>query len=106
MSRGEDRKWDRKGQGMRSLLCRQSELIGVLHLMVYWQIMRCCGMKGMRIKEKERSAIEMYIRSISDILPKGKDIRSSYYTNRSDMRNIADITELYEIAFGDKNDCN
>nr|QNO41643.1 hypothetical protein AJMLGAKO_00021 [Methanosarcinales archaeon ANME-2c ERB4] len=44
-------------------------------------------MKGRKIKEKEGSAIVMYIRSTSDILPKGKDIR-----------NIADITKLCEIA--------
>ena len=41
----------------------------------------------------------MYIRSTSDILPKGKDIRNSYIPpNRNDMRNIADITKLSEIA--------
>jgi len=56
-------------------------------------------MKGRKIKEKEGSAIVMYIRSTSDILPKGKDIRNSYIPpNRNDMRNIADITKLCEIA--------
>jgi hypothetical protein len=36
--------------------------------------MRYCGMKGRKIEEKEGSAIEMYIRSTSDILPKGNDM--------------------------------
>ena len=53
----------------------------------------------MKIKEKGRSAIEMYIRSSSDILPKGKDIRSLYIPpNWNDIRSIADITELAEIG--------
>jgi hypothetical protein len=43
-------------------------------------------MKGMKIKEKKGSAIGRYMRSTSDILPKGKD-----------MRSIADITELSAI---------
>ena len=55
-------------------------------------------MKGRKIKEKEGSAIVMYIRSTSDILPKGKDIRNSYIPpNRNDMLNIADITKLSEM---------
>jgi len=55
-------------------------------------------MKGRKIKEKEGSAIVMYIRSTSDILPKGKDIRNSYIPpNWKDMRNIADITKLGDI---------
>jgi hypothetical protein len=44
-------------------------------------------MKGRKIKEKGGSAIVMYIQSTSDILPKGKDIRS-----------IVDITKLYDIG--------
>jgi len=56
-------------------------------------------MKGRKIKEKEGSAIVMYIRSTSDILPKGKDIRNSYIPpNWKDMRSIADITKLGEIG--------
>jgi hypothetical protein len=44
------------------------------------------------------SAIVMYLRSTSDILPKGKDIRNSYIPpNRNDMQNIADITKLSVI---------
>ncbi|NQE06615.1 hypothetical protein C5S32_12165 [ANME-1 cluster archaeon GoMg1] len=55
-------------------------------------------MKGRKIKEKEGSAIVMYIRSTSDILPKGKDIRNSYIPpNWNDMRCIADITKLNSI---------
>jgi len=55
-------------------------------------------MKGRKIKEKGGSAIVMYLRSTSDILPKGKDIRNSYIPpNRNDMRNIADITKLNSI---------
>jgi len=51
----------------------------------------------------------MYIRSTSDILPKGKDIRNLYIPpNWNDMRNIADITKLNEIGGkgckGSKND--
>ena len=56
-------------------------------------------MKGMKIKEKEGSAIEMYIRSSSDIMPKWEDIRSSYIPpNWNDMRSIVDITGLGEIV--------
>jgi hypothetical protein len=62
--------------------------------MVHWQILKGFGMKGEEIKEEERTAIGMCIQN-SYILP-----------NRNDMRSIVDITELYEIAFGDKNDCN
>jgi hypothetical protein len=55
-------------------------------------------MKGRKIKEKGGSAIVMYLRSTSDILPKGKDIRNSYIPpNRNDMQNIADITKLSVI---------
>ena len=62
-------------------------------------------MKGKKIEEIEGSDIGMYIGSTSDIQP--KDIRNSYILpNWNDMRSIKDITELYEIAFGDKNDCN
>ena len=40
----------------------------------------------------------MYIRSTSDILPKRKDIRSSYISpDWNDMRSIVDITKLAEI---------
>ena len=49
--------------------------------------MRYSRMKGRKIKEKEGAAIGWYIRSTSDILPKGKH-----------MRSIADITELYDIS--------
>jgi hypothetical protein len=41
-------------------------------------------MNGRNIKEKEGSAISMYIRSTSDILPNLGE----------DMRSIADITKL------------
>jgi len=41
----------------------------------------------------------MYIRSTSDILAKGKDIRNSYIPpNRNDMRNIVDITKLSAMS--------
>jgi hypothetical protein len=41
----------------------------------------------------------MSIRSTSDIVPKGKDIRNSYLPpNWKDTRSIADITELGEIG--------
>ena len=44
---------------------------------------------------------EMYIRSTSDILPKGKDIRNSYIPpNWNDMRSIADIPKLSDILLG------
>ena len=40
----------------------------------------------------------MYIRSTSDILPKRKDIRSSYISpDWNDMRSIVDITKLSEM---------
>jgi hypothetical protein len=48
-------------------------------------MMRYCGMRGRKIKEKGRSAIERYIRNIADINQKSNDIR------------IADITELSEM---------
>ena len=76
-----------------------SEPVVLLHLMVHRQMMRYCGMKGMKIKEKEGSAIGMYIRSTSDIVP--KNTRNSYIPpNWNDMRSIADITESYAIDFG------
>lgn len=50
-------------------------------------------MKGRKIKEIEGSAIGMYIRSTSDIMPKESDMPPNW----NDMRIIADITELYEI---------
>ena len=52
-------------------------------------------MKERKIKEKEGSVIVIYIRSTSDITPKWED-----------MRSIADITKLGEIATlsGNKND--
>lgn len=49
--------------------------------------MRYSRRKGRKIKGKEGSAIGRYIRITSDILPKGKD-----------MRSIADIRELYETS--------
>lgn len=49
--------------------------------------MRDSRRKGRKIKWKEGSATGRYIRSTSDILPKGKD-----------MRSIADIKELYDIS--------
>ena len=56
-------------------------------------------MRGRKIKEKEGSAIGRYIRSTSDILLKGKDMRNSYRPpNWNDVRNIADIKELYDIS--------
>ena len=52
-------------------------------------------MNGMKIKEKERSAIGMFIRGTSDILLKRKNIRNSYIPpNRDYMQSIANITEL------------
>jgi hypothetical protein len=48
-------------------------------------------MRGREIMEKEGSAIERYIRSTSDILPKGKH-----------MRSIADIKELSALLRGHK----
>jgi hypothetical protein len=55
-------------------------------------------MKGRKIKEKEGSSRGMYIRSTSDIPPKGKYIRNSYIPpNWNDMRSIADITKLGDI---------
>jgi len=73
-----------------------------------WQgrIMRYSRVRGRRIKEKEGSAIEMYIRSTSDILQKGNDIRNLYILpNWKDMRSIADITELtgIEVIWGKYN---
>lgn len=50
-------------------------------------------MRGREIMEKEGSAIERYIRSTSDILPKGKH-----------MRSIADIKELSAIHLVDGTD--
>jgi hypothetical protein len=42
----------------------------------------------------------MYIRSTSDILPKGEDIRNSHIPpSWNDMRSIEDITELAEIVY-------
>jgi hypothetical protein len=56
-------------------------------------------MKGRKIKEKEGSAIVMYIRSTSDILPKGKYMRNSYiHPNWKYMRSIADITKSFKIC--------
>ena len=55
-------------------------------------------MKGRKINEKEGSAIVMYIRSTSDILPKGKDIRNSYIPpNWNDMRSIADMKKSQSL---------
>jgi hypothetical protein len=52
-----------------------------------------------RFREKKCSSRGMYIRSSSDILPKWKDIRSSYIpTNWNDMRSTADIPELGETV--------
>ena len=56
-------------------------------------------MKWRIIKEKEGSAIGMYIRSTPDMLSKGKDVQRSYIPLIwRDMRNVADITELYDIT--------
>ena len=56
-------------------------------------------MNGMKIKEKEGSSIEIYIRSTPDMLSKGKDVQRSYISLIwRDMRNVADITELYDIT--------
>ena len=55
-------------------------------------------MKEMKIKGKERTAIGMYMRSTSDIVPKGEDIRNSYIPpNRNDMRSIADMTSCPKL---------
>ncbi len=55
-------------------------------------------MKGRKINEKEGSAIVMYIRSTSDILPKEKDIRNSYIPpNWNDMRSIADMKKSQSL---------
>jgi hypothetical protein len=56
-------------------------------------------MKGRKIKEKEGPAIVRYLQSTSDIPPKGEYIRNSYIPpNWQDMRNIADILKLDEMA--------
>ena len=56
-------------------------------------------MKGRKIKEKEGSSRDTYIRSTSDIPPKGKYIRNSYIPpNWNDMRSIADILKLSDIG--------
>ncbi len=56
-------------------------------------------MKGRKIKEKGGSSRGMYIRSTSDVPPKGKDIRNSYIPpNWKDMRSIADILKLSDIG--------
>ena len=56
-------------------------------------------MKGRKIKEKEGSSRGMYIRSTSDIPPKGKYIQDSYIPpNWNDMRSIADILKLPDIG--------
>jgi hypothetical protein len=61
--------------------------------------MRYSKMEGKKIEEIEGSAIEMHIRSTSDILPKWEDIRNSFIPpNWDDMRSIADITKLYETS--------
>jgi hypothetical protein len=69
--------------------------------MVPWQgrIKRYCGMKGMKRKEKGRSAIGMYIRNnIADIIQKCNDIRiADIMPNRSYIRSTADITALSAI---------
>ena len=58
-------------------------------------------MKGRKIKEKDGSSIGMYIRSTSDIPPKGKYIRDSYIPPKwNDMRSIVDITKLDDILLG------
>jgi hypothetical protein len=49
-------------------------------------------MKGRKIKEKEGSAIVMYIRSTSDIPPKGKYIRNSYIPQ---IGRICDVLRIY-----------
>ena len=86
---------ERVGYGQ---LGTQSELIDFFRLMVHLQIRRYSGMKGMKIKEKERAAIGWYIRSTSDIPPERKDMRNSHILpNWNDMRSIKDITELGDI---------
>jgi hypothetical protein len=56
-------------------------------------------MEGRKNREIGSSSRGMYIRNTSDILQKWKDTRSSYIPpNWNDMRGIADITKLGEIA--------
>ena len=55
-------------------------------------------MRGWGIKEIGDASRWMYIGSTSDILPKEEDIRNSYIPpNRSDMRSIVDVQELYAM---------
>lgn len=56
-------------------------------------------MKGRKIKEKEGSAIVMYIRSTSDITQNGRicEIRISIQIGK-DMRSIANITKSFKIC--------
>ena len=51
-------------------------------------------MNGRKIKAIEGSAIGLYIRSTSDIMPKESDMPPNW----DDMRSIADITELGDIV--------
>jgi hypothetical protein len=63
--------------------------------------MRYSRMRGRKIKGKKMSSIGRYIRSTSDILPKGKDIRNSYIPLIwNAVRNVADITEIYTMNEG------
>jgi hypothetical protein len=65
------------------------------------RIRRYCGMKGMKKEEKEGTAIRRYIRSTSDILPKGKHI---VYSNLKSTQMIGLIclkTKLYSAHFVD-----
>ena len=60
--------------------------------------MRYSRKRGREIKEKEGSAIGMYIRNIADMIQKCNDIRiADIMPNRSYIRSTADITELGEI---------
>ena len=52
-----------------------------------------------RFGEEKVSSRGLYIRSTSDIVPIWKDIRNSYIPPKwDDLRSIADISKLYEMA--------
>ena len=51
-------------------------------------------MNGRKIKAIEGSAIGLYIRSTTDIMPKERDMPPNW----NDMRSIVDITELGDIV--------
>lgn len=62
------------------------------------RILRYCGMKGEEIKEKEGSAIRMYIRSTSDVLP--KYMKFVYITKLEGYTKYCGYTKVVRYALG------